>query len=158
MLNKDIEALHESLQVAADDLLSAYIISQAQPVEEAAAICPAQQVRHESFPCSRLNDCLKDSEEPILSRLKSRRTMCHPMTPCTLTAYNGPGHEARDGSQQVLASPDHDKMAVSICRSFGSRRRPCAWSLHQPTWTSSPSLVASVLRSQVWPLLPLQPR
>ncbi len=40
----EIEGLTGALQLAADDLLSSYIVSEAQKVEEAAAICPAHQV------------------------------------------------------------------------------------------------------------------
>lgn len=33
-----------SLQLAADDLLSSYIVNKAQAIEAAAAVCPAHQV------------------------------------------------------------------------------------------------------------------
>ncbi|KAK9833251.1 hypothetical protein WJX84_002900 [Apatococcus fuscideae] len=42
-LNKEKDELATSLQLAADDLLSSYIINQAQAVEAAAAVCPAHQ-------------------------------------------------------------------------------------------------------------------
>ena len=48
-LDKETDEMAASLQAAADDLLSCYIIFQAQALEAAAAICPAHQVQTCTF-------------------------------------------------------------------------------------------------------------
>ena len=129
-----------SLQTAADDLLSSYIIFQAQALETAAAICPAHQVQilHALHGRTSLDESWTSGHVSFGDGV--RMTRCC-WASCMWCIVSMPAIEF-DSLKVLIIFPD----SAAACRSCGLRKSLCALNSHQNTQYFSQALLRSVQR------------